>query len=222
MSKQKIGSVQSIVKNRAVIYARVSSTGERQDTSRQVADLTRYAEANGITVIRAFEEKMSGARENRPVFNDCIDYLASGNADILLVSELSRLGRTMRLVVDTIDNLTKAGVNIYLQSPGIYMLNDDGTKNPLTTMLVAMLSSFAEMEREQIRYRLESGRQQAIARGVKMGRKPGFKLSDKEILARYPQVVRKINKGLSVREIAGACNVSTGTVQKVKKVMRSR
>ncbi len=206
-------------KNRAVIYARVSSTGDRQDTARQVADLKRYAGAAGLTVERIFEEKMSGAKENRPVLNDCVEFLVSGKADTLLVSELSRLGRTMRLVVDTIDNLTRAGVNIYLQSPGINTLNPDGSKNPLTTMLVAMLSSFAEMEREQIRYRLESGRKQAIAKGVRMGRKPGFKLSSEEVLARYPQVARKVRKGLSVREIAGACGVSTATVQKVKKVL---
>ena len=85
-----------------------------------------------------------------------------------------------------------------------------------------MLSSFAEMEREQIRYRLESGRRQAMVRGVKMGRKVGFKLSDEEILARYPQVVRKLNKGLSIREIAGTCGVSIVTVQKVKKAKEHR
>jgi len=205
--------------NKAVIYARVSSEGDRQDTARQVADLKRYAGTAGLSVERIFEEKMSGAKENRPVLNDCVDFLTSGGADTLLVSELSRLGRTMRLVVDTIDNLTRAGVNIYLQSPGINTLNPDGSKNPLTTMLVAMLSSFAEMEREQIRYRLESGRKQAIAKGVRMGRKPGFKLAPEEVLARYPQVARKVRKGLSVRETARACGVSTATVQKVKKVL---
>lgn len=195
--------------------------GDRQDTARQVADLQRFAIGNDIEVVNVFEEKMSGAKENRPVLNECVKYLESGNAEILLVSELSRLGRTMRLVVDTIDNLTKAGINIYLQSPGIFTLNPDGSRNPLTTMLVAMLSSFAEMEREQIRYRLESGRKLAIARGVKMGRKPGYKMTPDEILARYPQVARKLRKGLSVREISGACGVSTATVQKVKKAMIS-
>lgn len=75
------------------------------------------------------------------------------------------------------------------------------------------------MEREQIRYRLESGRKLAIERGVKMGRKPGVKMSDKELLEKYPQVVRKLRKGLSVREIAGVCGISTTTVQKIKKAM---
>lgn len=207
---------------KAVIYARVSSTGDRQDTARQVADLQRFATAGKLNIVKIFEEKMSGAKEGRPVLTECVDFLTAGGADILLVSELSRLGRTMRLVVDTIDNLTKMGVNIYLHSPGIFTLDPDGTKNPLTTMLVAMLSSSAEMEREQIRFRLESGRKLAIERGVKMGRKPGTKMSDKEIVERYPQVVRKLRKELSIREIAGACGVSTTTVQKVKKAVGLR
>ncbi|MBQ3812334.1 MAG: recombinase family protein [Bacteroidales bacterium] len=204
---------------KAVIYARVSSVGDRQDTTRQVADLQRFATANDMSIEKVFEEKISGAKEDRPVLSECVDFLTAGKANVLLVSELSRLGRTMRIVVDVIDNLTKAGIDIYLQTPGIHTLNPDGSKNPLTTMLVAMLSSFAEMEREQIRYRLESGRKLAIERGVKMGRKPGVKMSDKELLEKYPQVVRKLRKGLSVREIAGACGVSTTTVQKVKKAI---
>ena len=56
------------------------------------------------------------------------------------------------------------------------------------------------MEREQIAYRLNSGRQLAIEKGVKMGRKTGYRLSEKELLAKYPKVVRKLNEGLSVRE----------------------
>lgn len=52
----------------AVIYARVSSTGERQSTARQVADLTRYAEASGMEVVAVYEEKASGWRSH-PISN---------------------------------------------------------------------------------------------------------------------------------------------------------
>ena len=50
--------------NRAVIYARVSSTGDRQSTERQVADLTRYAAACGMEVVKVYEEKDSGAKRS--------------------------------------------------------------------------------------------------------------------------------------------------------------
>ena len=205
----------------AVIYARVSSTGERQDTERQVADLQRYAAASGLGVVNVFEEKASGAKVDRPVLQECVEFLKGGGAQQLLVSELSRLGRNLRQVLEVVVDLTDAGVNIYFQDHRMNTLKEDGTPYPVTKMLISMLGSFAEMEREQIAYRLNSGRQRAIENGVKMGRKEGYKLTDEDILAKYPEVARRLRKGLSIRDAAGACGVSPSTVQKVKEAMHT-
>jgi DNA invertase Pin-like site-specific DNA recombinase len=61
---------------RAAIYARVSSTGDRQSTERQVIDLTDYAHKNGMTIYNTFEEHISGAKRNeeRAVLSECIEY----------------------------------------------------------------------------------------------------------------------------------------------------
>ena len=60
----------------AVIYARVSSTGDRQSTERQVIDLTDYANKNGMTICKTFEEHISGAKKNheRPVLQECLTF----------------------------------------------------------------------------------------------------------------------------------------------------
>ena len=83
--------------NRAVIYARVSSTGERQSTSRQVAVLTNNASLNGIEVVEVYEEHISGAKRNeeRAVLTECIDYAITNRVDVVLFSELSRCGRAV-------------------------------------------------------------------------------------------------------------------------------
>ena len=208
------------MKKKAVIYARVSSTGERQSTERQVADLKRYAAASDIEVVRVYEEKASGAKIDREQLADCVEFLKGGGADLLLVSELSRLGRSLRQVLDIIDDLTKAGVNIYFQDHNMSTLLPDGKPNEITTLLVSLMGTFAQIEREQIAYRLNSGRKRAIENGVKMGRKEGSRLTDEEILAKYPKVASKLRKGLSVRDAAAACGVSPATVQKVKKAMK--
>lgn len=110
---------------RAVIYARVSSEGDRQSTDRQVLDLRTYADKHDLEIVKEFTEKASGAKEDRAIMADCLSYLKDGGADILLVSEISRLGRTVKIVVDTIDLLNKAGVNVYIQDIDKHTLNAD-------------------------------------------------------------------------------------------------
>ena len=99
---------------KAVIYARVSSTSDRQSTDRQVADLHAYAEREGLDIVKVFQEKGSGAKEDRPVLQECISFCEAQNTE-LLVSEVSRLGRTVKIIVNTIDELTKAGVCVRIQ-----------------------------------------------------------------------------------------------------------
>ena len=206
--------------NKAVIYARVSSVGDRQDTTRQVADLTRYAAAAGLDIVAAYEEKASGAKRDREVLADCLKFLKGGGAGTLLVTEISRLGRSVRQVVDIVDDLTKLGINIFIQQQGCCTLKPDGTPDPMTTVMISMFGAFAEMERAAIVDRLQSGRRIAKASGnVKFGRPAGSKLSDEGIIAKYPKVAKRLKNGQTVRDIAALEKVSTKTVQKVKNAL---
>ena len=205
---------------RSVIYARVSSTGDRQDTTRQVADLQKYAAASGLEVVKVFEEKASGARNDREVLADCLASLHAGGADTLLLSELSRLGRNVRKILDVADDLTKAGINIHILDLNIDTLLPDGKENPMAKLLLTVLGLGAELERKNIVSRLNSGRQLAIERGVQLGRPVGSGMTNEQMLQKYSDVVKRLKKGLSVRDTAAACQVSTFTVQKVKKAMK--
>ena len=201
----------------AVIYARVSSTGDRQATERQVADLKRYIAINDMKLAGVFEEKMSGARENRPVLTECVEYCIANHIHTLCVSEISRLGRSTKIVINTIDQLTKAGVNVYIQNLPLSTLNTDGQPNPIAKMITAVLSSFAEIERDNIRYRLNSGRELAKVKGVKMGRKVGSVKTKEQKQEEYSKVIRSLKQGKSIRDTAAICGVSVSTVQRVKK-----
>ena len=109
----------------AVIYARVSSSSDRQDTTRQVEDLKRYAEANQLSVVKVFEEHISGAKkiEERAVLTECLDYCTSHSVKFLLLSELSRLGRSTLQVLRSLERLHEAGVSVFIQNLGIYSCN---------------------------------------------------------------------------------------------------
>lgn len=204
--------------NKAVIYARVSSTGDRQSTDRQVADLRAYADREGIEVVQVFTEKMSGAKEDRPVLQECILFCEECNTD-LLVSEVSRLGRSVKIIVNTIDELTKAGVCVHILDLRLRTLTQEGEEDVVAKMMLTVLGLGAEIERKSIVSRLNSGRELAKSRGVRMGRPEGTAMTDKEVLEKHHDVVKRLKNGLSIRDTAKLCGVSVSTVQRVKKAM---
>ena len=205
--------------NRAVIYARVSSTGERQSTSRQVADLTNYASLNGIEVVEVYEEHISGAKRNeeRAVLTECIDYAITNRVDVVLFSELSRCGRAVWEVLDTIRTLKDNSINAYFQKEGLSLFSADGKENPYLAVMVSVLGVCAQMERENITYRLNSGRAKYIADGGKLGRRVGSVKSKERKQEEYGKVIRSLKQGKSIRDTAAICSVSISTVQRVKK-----
>ena len=203
----------------AVIYARVSSTGERQSTSRQVVDLTNYASLNGIEVVEVYEEHISGAKRNeeRAVLTECIDYAIANSVDVVLFSELSRCGRAVWEVLDTIRTLKDNGINAYFQKEGLSLFSADGKENPYLAVMVSVLGVCAQMERENITYRLNSGRAKYIADGGKLGRKVGSVKTKERKQEEYSKVIRSLRAGKSIRDTAAICSVSISTVQRVKK-----
>ena len=203
----------------AVFYARESSTGERQSTSRQEADLTNYASLNGWEVIEVYEEHISGAKRNeeRAVLAECIGFVVGNKVDVVLFSELSRCGRAVWEVLDTIRTLKDNGINAYFQKEGLSLFGSNGKENPYLAVMVSVLGVCAQIERENIAYRLNSGRKLAIERGVKMGRRVGSVKSREQKQEEYNKVIRSLRAGKSVRDTAKICGGSVSTVQRVKK-----
>ena len=208
--------------SKAVIYARVSSVGDRQSTERQVEDLTRYAEGKGLDVVRIFQEHISGAKTNqeRGVLSECLEFCKAEHPDTLMVTELSRLGRSTVEVLKAVEDLTAAGVNVFILDLNLSTLDEEGRENPVAKMVLTVLALGAEMERKLILGRLNSGRERAKKRGVAMGRPKG---ATDDLLQKYPEVVKHLRKGKnSIREIAKLTGVSVSTVQRIKKLLTNK
>lgn len=205
--------------NKVVIYARVSSIGERQSTERQIEDLTRYAEGKGLEIVKVFSEHISGAKPNqeRGVLSECLEFCKTERPGTLIVTELSRLGRSTVEVLKAIEDLTIAGVNVFILDLNLSTLDEEKRENPVAKMVLTVLALGAEMERKLILGRLNSGRELAKKKGVRMGRPKGSSLTDNDLQAKYPEVVRHLKRGKnSIREIAKLTNVSVSTVQRIK------
>ena len=159
----------------AVIYARVSSIGDRQNTDRQISDLLDYVSFKNLEISKIYEEHISGAKKNteRPVLQEAIEYCKSNHISILLVSELSRLGRNAFEVLATVKNLIDSGINLYMQKEQLKLLDAEGKPTMFAPIMIATLSTCAKLERENIKFRLNSGRKLYIERGGKLGRKVG-------------------------------------------------
>ena len=204
----------------AVIYARVSSTGERQSTSRQVAYLTDYASRNSLEVVKVYEEHISGAKRNeeRAVLTECIDYAVTNGVEEVLFSELSRCGRAVWEVLDTIRTLKDNGINAYFQKEGLSLFGADGKENPYLAVMVSVLGVCAQLERENLLFRLNSGKARFVANGGRLGRKVGSVKTKERKQEEYGKVIRSLKAGKSIRDTAAICGVSVSTVQRVKKV----
>ena len=203
----------------AIIYARVSSTTDRQTTDRQVNDLMQYAAANQLQVVRVFEEKISGAKQNkdRQILQQALEYCKQKKVDYVLSNELSRIGRNTFNVLETIKFLIDNNINLYLQKERFTLLQDNGKPSPFAAIMVATLSTCAELERENIAFRLQSGRRQFIDKGGKLGRKEGSYKSIEQKKEEYAEVLRLLKKGISIRNIARLTDVGISTVQRLKK-----
>ena len=210
---------------RAAIYARVSSTGERQSTERQVIDLTDYANKNTMTICRTFEEHISGAKKNheRPVLQECLTYCIEEKVDVLLLSELSRLGRNVDEVLANIRFAKENRLNVYFQKEGISIYGTDGKENPYLTIMIAVLGTCAQMERENIHYRLQSGRNVYVDKNIAatgksgLGRKEGYRKPLDTKKEEYKEVLKLLRAGYLIRKVAKLTDVSESTIKRLKK-----
>ena len=203
---------------KAVIYARVSSQNDRQDTARQVADLKRFALSQEMEIVKTFEEHISGAKkiEEREILTQCLEYCKNNSVNYLLISELSRLGRSTLQVLRSLEILHEAKVCVYIQNIGLYSLQPNGEVNPVASIMITILAEMSNIERSNIQYRLKSGRQQYINRGGKLGRRKGSVKTIEQKKEEYKEVISLLKRGYSIRNVARLTGFSIQTVQTVK------
>ena len=203
---------------KAVIYSRVSSEGNRQDTERQTNELIEYANKMGYQLVNVYEEKVSGFKKNedRPIFSKMLEEIEKGEIDKVLVWELSRIGRSVIQSLQNIQLLTDKKVSIYIKNFNLETLNDDKTPNSLSMFMVQILFSVANMEAQLTKSRMVSGYRNHIKNGGKVGRKTGSIETEEETIQKHSDILKLLKKRLSIRQISGLTNKSTNTILKVK------
>jgi len=179
-------------------YARISKADDSQVLDLQIDALIDA----GIKKENIYNDKISGVKDNRPGLESCLKALRKD--DTLVVWKLDRLGRSLKHLIATIDDLNKREV-------GFKVLTGEGinidTTTPSGKMIFSIFGAFAEFERELIRERTLAGLKAARARGRKGGRK--FQLSKAQV--RLAQVAMK-NRDTSVSELCKELNITRPTL----------
>jgi DNA invertase Pin-like site-specific DNA recombinase len=175
-------------------YARVSTDGQSVEAQREA--LTAAGAG------RVFAEKISGARSDRQQLAKAVASLEAG--DVLLVTRLDRLARSTRDLLNVLDTIAKAGA-------GFRSIADAwaDTTTPHGRLMLTVLGGLAEFERELIRARTDEGRERAMTRGVRFGRKP--KLTAHQ---RQEAIARRV-AGEALADIGRSYNVSHSTISRL-------
>lgn len=186
---------------KVVVYCRVS-TGD-QSCERQERDLLGFAKRAKCWVLKVFKETASGAKTDRAERDRVMQLARERQIEAILVTELTRWGRSTGDLLDTLQELDGYGVSLIAQTGLQFDL-----KSPQGKLFATLLAALAEFERDLIRERVRSGIAAAKARGVKIGRQKGQRPSDRKA----PRVRELRKQGHSYREIARKLDLDKNTV----------
>ena len=156
--------------------------------------------------------------EDREKGKDLMKAIQSGEIDYVSVSSIDRLGRNLYNILTTLEFFKENGIILKVDNLGIESLVN-GKENSAFKLIISVMANIAEMERESILERQREGIALAKLKGIYKGRVLGSKESEEDFLAKYKEVAKSIKKGNAVRDTEKICKVSTGTVQKVKRLM---
>jgi DNA invertase Pin-like site-specific DNA recombinase len=191
----------------------IQQEGKRFDLDKNEYDLTLFDK--GVSGKIPFSQRTEG--------NKLTQLVNDGKVSEVVVEELSRLGRNTIDTLTTLKFFEDNEVNVIVKSMGNLQSMVNGKKNPIWNLITSVMSSLYELERENILERTEMGRKMYVMNGGKLGRKIGTKENRSDFLKKEKtqKIISLLEKGKSVRDISGRLGVSTKTVVKVRKYVRT-
>lgn len=201
-------------------YSRTSTV--LQNSARQIETFKSH---EGFDPSRLFVERIQGnipfmeRSEAVRLFDELTN---QSERCTVVVDSIDRLGRNLLDILHTIDLFSKNKINLKSIKEGFTTLLDNGDINPMGQLVISCMGSISELNRNQIKQKSLEGIRVAQALGKYQGRKIGATQTDEKLLQRHQTIVKKIQKGVSVRDISAICGASSATIIKVKKVMTYR
>jgi DNA invertase Pin-like site-specific DNA recombinase len=180
--------------------------------------LTDICKRNGWEIVRTFENKVSGAKKNeeRQEIVDLIDYVKNNEVDMVVATEVSRLGRDTLEALKIIEILNEYKVNLYFANYGLETLLPDKTPSPIANLVLGIMSQFNSLEKTLIRARMSIGYEHHRASGGRVGRKEGYRKSEDEYRLTYDREIALLSKGNTLKDVRAITGTSINTLRKLK------
>ena len=192
---------------KVALYCRVSTAD--QSCERQERDLLAFAARAGQEVVGVWKETASGAKQDRLERQKVMALAQARSIEAIVVTELTRWGRSTIDLVHTLNDLQAWGVSLIAQTGLQFDLRTAQGK-----LVASLMSALAEFERDLLRERIRSGIAAAKARGKQFGRHPGHRIKSDRLA---PKVLQRVEEGGSYREIGKELNISKNTVGDIVK-----
>ena len=184
---------------KAFIYCRVST--DKQETERQIKDLTNYCLNNGFEIVGKLEEEISATKSIK-AREHLIKLVQDSKADYFIAQDISRFSRNVKVGLELKDRLHQFGVCLIFTQTGLQSLNEDKTENDVARMLFTMLMSVYEMENSTKKFHIKNGLKNAKSKGVVLGRPIGTKVN---LIVKYKKVVKSLQEGNSIIKTSKIC-----------------
>ena len=207
---------------KVILLVRVST--DRQEYRRQINELKDFCAKMNWDIVGTFANKVSGAEsiENRTEITEMIEFVRTNDVKRVVCIEISRLGRNTLEALKVIQILNENKVSLYIKNYSLETLNNDGSVNPVASLICTILLEIASMERLTIRERMNSGRTQYIERcrkeSIKMGRPSTYKKDLDSYRLQYQKEIGLLKKGISLRNVASITGTAVNTLRKVKEL----
>jgi len=206
---------------KVVLYIRKSTL--IQEYEHQENLLIDFCKKNNYEIIDTIRETISGTKKNedREGITQLKNVVLQKKPQVVVCWEISRISRTSLGFHQLLSFLTDNNVSLYIQNLNLHTLDDSGKENHITGLILSLMAEIAKMETHTLKTRVKVALQNLKDKGVVLGRPKNTGDSKEKTIKKYPEVIKYLEKGLSIREVSRMTNVSVNTTLKVSQLIRT-
>jgi DNA invertase Pin-like site-specific DNA recombinase len=205
---------------KVVLFIRKSTIQQEYDHQENL--LIDVCRKNDWEIVETIRETISGTKKNedRMGIGQLRKVVLELKPDIVCCWEISRLTRSPLAFYQLTQFLTENSVSLFIQNLNLHTLDDNGKENHLTGLILAIVSEISKMETLTLKNRVRISLENKRAQGFILGRPKNSKDNKEKTLRKYPEVIKYLQKGLSIREVSRLTSTSINTTLKVSKLIK--